>query len=667
MKEVTHNLSDKRLWLILLAMLLVCVFSVHRDSGKIKHNLPDSDLLLTADEYAEYLKNIGENADSILLLGNEDEDSFTYRNINKTVADHKGLEIISWEDERTGGLILFFDNRVIPWLVAMFAALLAVRIYDERKSGLWLLKRSCKNGRKRSAGNMLISGVAWIAVAQILLTITTLITSIMLKGSFDPFIPIQAVPGHNTIALRVSVATYVLLSAVANSLGACIVFAVTYLLLLWLKKEVLTLLLAGIFIAGQAWIFEKIKINSSLAAAKYINIWSLLSHDFLFKNYDNLDLFGFPADRHVFCIALGAILIAGLFCMIVLISAAQYPHVSSEKDHLGKISHALSAFWYRGGYKKLEHLKLLDIKAGIMFALLFAYMAYESAGSSISYGSREAYMNSLYTKMESMQTDDAQEYLTEEREHVAAEIDRYKKELTAASSEAETGPVKEMIDHLEKKEDVIDELTVYVQRLKRDSDNGLDVKITNDIGYSYLFTVSDKREQMDVTIILLAFITFVSSAVMPYENFRRMDVLVRTSEKRRMTFLRDKILALSLWIGSAVLITDLAIIFRVGRTIGLNGLGLNIRSLRMFQESGVNVKVWLFMVIIILMGLAMAIAISAFITVLTYRIKKVSLAAAVMGIFILSGPILYMLGIKVAEPFCINKLLCIYTRAGIWS
>ena len=63
----------------------------------------------------------------------------------------------------------------------------------------------------------------------------------------------------------------------------------------------------------------------------------------------------------------------------------------------------------------------------------------------------------------------------------------------------------------------------------------------------------------------------------------------------------------------------------------------------------------------------MAIAISALITVLTYRIKKVSLAAAVMGIFILSGPILYMLGIKVAEPFCINKLLCIYTRAGIWS
>lgn len=669
MNETLHKLKNKKIWILLFILVIANIFSLWKDSNKFEFTFYDRDVSVDAAEYQKYLEDTVKNAKVMLLLGNAgSKDSFAYRNIQKTLEFYQNREAKTWEKSSTESIFRLFDNEMVNYLMLIFALLLATCLFEERKNGMWFLQRCYKNGRSKSLIHTIVAGIMAIGLAQIVLTITGYLFCGIKYGFTDLSLPIQSVLDHKSVVLDMSIAGYMICDVLVRIAGYSLVLLFAYFMLALIKKEILAILIS-IFVAGiEMLVYNSISMENALVYFKAINIWMVLRQDNIFKTYRNLNLFEIPVNLSIFALILLFIALAVLISLTVYICSKQYPVTGREGKYKISMPELVSRLLAKGGYLRLEFGKIFSQKGLLLIVVFLALMINELNINKVSFGEIESYRNSLYTEMQGMEIEEIPALVEKRKTDIEEKIADYQYRLEHLSEEEKwnKSAIEDMLKVLDKKKNVALDMEEYVQKLLECRGNDENVQVVNDLGYSIMLSISDKDNQFEISFILLLFIVLLVATAMPYENQRNMDILVHTSEYRSNTLIRSKIKTYSVLVILASIVADVVVMLRIKMTVGLDGLFCSVQSLKLFQHTNLHLQIWQLLFLMLLMEIVMSILIMVAVLVITSRMRKVAFAVVLSIIIFLLIPFVFMLGISVLEPLCINRFLCNYMRAKLW-
>ena len=255
----------------------------------------DAGVLLTSDIYAEHklfsnvmervepvacydaiLNEIDENADTLLLTGRYEPDTFGHRNILKSREQYRGLSDVRPKVLYSGAVELLPGGRITDLILLLFCLLVGLELIgSEKTNGTLQLIKPTFQGGYRLITSKVLAGLVLALAGTFLLYGMNLIIGFLRCGTIPMDDPIQSVFGFIRSPWRISIAMYVLGFFCMKFLWAASIIAIVYLACS-LGKSVL----------GSCGIFLILCAPLSL----------LLTGDTvgLFSEYQNLNLFGWP-------------------------------------------------------------------------------------------------------------------------------------------------------------------------------------------------------------------------------------------------------------------------------------------------------------------------------------------------------------------------------------
>lgn len=330
------------------------------------------------DGYDDYLNTIRANKEKMLLFSIfNDPDSFSGRNIILTAEEFQALEGVSLTLGADGAISAFMDFSITDYLLLAVLMLICISFLDERKKGLWSVVHAAPNGRLRLALGRtgILFGVSVIGV--LLLYGTNLLLGFSVYGGVDDLgRAAQSVELLGKMPVVCSVGQFLLMFLLFK-IGATFLVA----LLLWLIFTAInnvkyTIMAAAGVLVVEYSLYSFLPVQSGFNLLKYFNIFTYISLSDLYKNYLNIDLFGYPlgirAVSQYACLPL--ILLLATVCIIIHC----YKRPAAGKDLFGRFVYGINriADWFLRRFHLLgmELHKTLSIQKGILIILLFFYL-----------------------------------------------------------------------------------------------------------------------------------------------------------------------------------------------------------------------------------------------------------------------------------------------------
>lgn len=247
-------------------------------------------------EFNSYYSTIKKNAERLQhtnIFG--DPTSFAYRNTIKTVRDFEAIDGARGALGDDRAVTSVFDDPIADYLMLLFLAACCVIMLKERRTGLWQLMRSTKNGRARLAGSRIV-----------ILFICSLLATVFIFGSrlaisyitYDGFRwggrLIQSIRGYNGITFPLKVNSFVLIYCGIKVVCTFFSGILLYLLLSSVKNMNIAIAFTGAVLAMEFALYSAVRDSSILVPFKYINIFQLIVPRGFVVNYLNLNVFEFP-------------------------------------------------------------------------------------------------------------------------------------------------------------------------------------------------------------------------------------------------------------------------------------------------------------------------------------------------------------------------------------
>ena len=299
----------------------------------------DTGVLLTSDIYAEHklfsnvmervepiacydaiLNEIDENAETLLLTGRYEPDTFGHRNILKSREQYRALFNVQPEVLYSGAVELLPGGRITDLILLLFCLLVGLELITSEKTNgtLQLIKPSFQGGYRLITSKVL-AGLVLALAGTFLLYGTNLVIGFLRCGMISMYAPIQSVFGFIRSPWRISIGMYVLGFFCTKFIWAASITAIVYLACS-LGKSVL----------GSCGIFLILCAPLSL----------LLTGDTvgLFSEYRNLDLFGWPVSSF-FVSILGMLLVSSAgFILTAAIHKKTSPIIADRRSkNTGKV------------------------------------------------------------------------------------------------------------------------------------------------------------------------------------------------------------------------------------------------------------------------------------------------------------------------------------------
>ena len=299
----------------------------------------DAGVLLTSDIYAEHklfsnvmervepiacydaiLNEIDENAETLLLTGRYEPDTFGHRNILKSRAQYRALSNVQPEVLYSGAVELLPGGRITDLILLLFCLLVGLELITSEKTNgtLQLIKPSFQGGYRLITSKVL-AGLVLALAGTFLLYGTNLVIGFLRCGMIYMDAPIQSVFGFIRSPWRISIGMYVLGFFCVKFLWAASITAIVYLACS-LGKNVL----------GSCGIFLILCAPLSL----------LLTGDTvgLFSEYGNLDLLGWPVSSFFVSILVMLLVSAAGFLLTAVIHKHTCPIIADRRSrNTGKV------------------------------------------------------------------------------------------------------------------------------------------------------------------------------------------------------------------------------------------------------------------------------------------------------------------------------------------
>ena len=278
--------------------------------------------------YPAYLAGVHENAQRMARSSvfGKDENSFTYRNVQKTDADFvafEGIEVVFGSD-RAVETWLGFSTSDLLYLLAIILTVTA--FFEDKKNGLCSVVRSCPKGRLQLALSRLaiLTGVS--LVFTLLINAGVLGSSFALYGGMDGLgRAVQSMEAFKTCTLRVSILAWIFLY-----LGGKVACGVLLGLIFWFILSFLSniqlswLIIIGVLV-GEYAAFTRIDGQLRFGVFKYINLFSYVHPMEPLSKYLNMNVCNRPVGVFPLLLWLLLALVSALTVAVLLISVKRHP------------------------------------------------------------------------------------------------------------------------------------------------------------------------------------------------------------------------------------------------------------------------------------------------------------------------------------------------------
>jgi hypothetical protein len=592
---------------------------------KIAYNL-FYDTISRYEKYKDYLDNINKNVNVALLIGGLGEENEYYgKNISKTEQDFSGMEQIYWLPSLTKSAEEVLQNRLIDMGLLAFVIFMVMIFMMDQKNGMYKLQRCCKNGRVVSAVHCFIALLLWIVIGTVSLYVNTYMTSTYLFGQTDLSMPVQAMKDHQGVNFQVNIWQYAL-GMMGVKMLTMFAFGISFwLCCLLVKKELAAILLFGLAAGGEWILYTRISYQSKWEKLKIWNLWAGGYRDDLLKNYQNINLSDHAvSSKMAFCGFLVIVLLVELFFLLLIYGKGYLAEV--EGRSAGKS--LFSKIWILNGGIGLEQIKIWFVQKNIILVALFLMLLLtQNTVGALGFDQTAAYKMSFYDQLDGLEIDAQQELLKTEAENVEQQKQDYiTRKETAENWQQEA--LSEAIRSCETQKNVIETLQEELTRIVSRKAEGRNVRMLSDLGYQMLLTVDGISLRQQYSFYLLALLVLFTAGSMAYENQRGMDRLIHTTEKRRGQLFLRKMAAYLPWGGIAILLVSLKEIADIKKQFGLDGMGYDVQSLKLFDGVRVHMTIWQLILLLILARIAVGLMIMCVMMWISDRFKKTGLAIA---------------------------------------
>lgn len=251
--------------------------------------------------YSDFLEKIFDaekSYGSVSLFARKN--TYLEKKMKKTAAVYKKMEGTSLPVEGSRGVLGVFTSDSILLLLLSSMYVCAVFMFQlDRNTGVELVERTTVRGRKdQMAAKILAMGIA----AFVLLIVSTALNVVIYGVSYgfgSLLRPIQSVQGFLGCPLKESVLGYFLLSMGTRWFALFLMGLIFVLICLKTRKVGVSFFVSSVIVAVMAGCFYIINDASLFVYLKYVNLFTLLENNVLYRDYISLNILGQPVDAKV--------------------------------------------------------------------------------------------------------------------------------------------------------------------------------------------------------------------------------------------------------------------------------------------------------------------------------------------------------------------------------
>lgn len=390
-----------------------------------------------ADHFDDKISSMEEQANEMksVSIFNK-KDSFSYRNIVKTVEDFKPLRGLPFQLGLEEGIVSGTNTWSTDFCLAMLIFLLiTILFYVEKEEGLTSLIRSTRHGKLRTFGAKL-TALTLITIFLSLIyygSILLLAERLYGFGSLSRYIQSMSSFYHAVQPLTVEqyLLVYMLLKILVNILLGWLMAALFLGLGHISKIYVATSLLLG----ASYLCYSLIHPNSYLNVLKYINILAFYDAFHFISDYRNLNILGYPVRKDTLTLWVWAIMTAILPLACAWLFVKQPVSITSPAP-LRWIVKWKASLWKHRRMNSLflhEWYKLLIVGKSVLVLIFAVILMYNRIDQNerpfdLDSGTYNRYILSLHGEL----TQEKLLFLSEERDKFTAmpqELDALKLKL----------------------------------------------------------------------------------------------------------------------------------------------------------------------------------------------------------------------------------------------
>lgn len=301
----------------------------------------DAGSLLTSDVYTEHklfsnilervepvarydtiLTDIDENAQTLLLTGRYEPDTFGYRNILKSQEQYRELSDVQPEVLYSGAVELLPGGRITDLILLLFCLLVGLELISAEKTNctLQLIKPTFQGGDRLITAKVL-AGLVLALAGTLILYGTNLIIGFLRCGMISMDAPIQSVFGFVRSPWRISISIYILGFFAMKYLWSASVTAIVYLACS-LGISVLECCAYFLILCAPSLLFRK-SVLSLLLIGDTVS---------LFSEYRNLNLFGWPVSSFFVSILVMLMVSSTDFALTAVIHMRASPIIADRRS-----------------------------------------------------------------------------------------------------------------------------------------------------------------------------------------------------------------------------------------------------------------------------------------------------------------------------------------------
>ncbi|MCM1026767.1 MAG: hypothetical protein NC432_10040 [Roseburia sp.] len=604
--------------------------------------------------YGAYLRSVQESKElleGISLFGEQNQNSYSARNLRKSAADYAGLSDEKIRFAPSKGLVSAMESIWTDLLLVLGMMLFVGSLMTEEKERrLFFITRCTRRGILHS----IAAKITALLIHCILLTVLFYAVSLVFFGQgtgwFAPGASLQSVAAYAESSLSVSILGYLLISVMTKALLLFGLGAVLTLFCIKTGVAALPFLAGSGVIGGSALLYYLIPAGSAFSPFKYLSPVGMMKTENLYGSYLNFNLFGYPVSR----MSLSLCLIALICIFGTAGSLAAFCRMQSFEGK--RIRLPVSApFRPHTNLMRHEGYKLLITNRALPILLLFAaLLADRSLNCSYTPSVSEQYYRSVMAELEGG--------LTEEKEAlVLSEKARYDEALQKVRQ------IDGMVSAGELNADTADTLKAqanmtlaFYPAFQRVEEQYEHIKAEGgsfvyDTGYLCFFGALEESFSIDFLILSIGVILMVSgAAVLEYQS-GSIFLVSATKTGKRKVMLRKALLCSGV-AAALALVPVLCRMYRISSVYPMRSPRAAIQDISHFREFPVSMPIVSF-VLLLVFSQVLSMVLAALATLAISLWRKTQAQTVFFALLFLGVPIiLKLLGLEIAGWFSLYPL-----------
>ena len=630
---------------------LIYTDDLMKESALINELFEEHSKVSQYNAYLESVQNTKNSLSGISIFQNENADSFSDRNIEKSAADYKKLDKVQIRWQPSKGIVLALESSITDVLLFLGIMLfVGSLITEEKEKRLLYITRATKRGMSAYLFGKLSALLIHTVALSLAMVGSNMLFAAITTGIGNLTASIQSLAPYMESSLSISVIEYILLSILTKAAVLFCFGTILSAVAIIGTKSFMPYFTGMVLLAISSILYIAIPTYSNLCPLKYLNFIGAMETEELYGAYLNLNINETPVPRLTLTwTTLGVLASIGVvLCLLIYLRGS---HLELQKLRISRFIQ----FHPHNNLLRHEAYKLLITNRAALILLCFAvligyYGILQEYHPSVS----EQYYQKMMLQLEG-------EFTEQKEQLILAEQTRFE-EATRKINQIDTMVSKGEIDDLTADsmkmqwEAVLsfypsfERIALQYDRVKQDGG-----EFIYDTGYLYLLGKQDNS-------LLVCALLLSACMVLSFHNSISMEYSKNSWFLLGTTALgRRKIIVRKIWICliCAAIVSVVPWIFRsiaISNAFPMNSMIIPVQSIPAFENLPFRMPMIIFITLAVLLQMLLIMGI-ALATIIISGWRKNDMQSLFFGLLILVIPlVLKLMGFDFAGWFSIYPL-----------